>query len=126
MFISIHHLNTSPEEVPQIQAWYAGLFGGQASQRYCTSCLPVHRRLMQTVDIPGTNLSLGVLSQANSAAKRIPSKGGPIDHIGLEVKNLKAFVEKAEANGTKFDESYRVSTNSARVHTAFLTDPWGT
>lgn len=120
------HFYTSPEKVPEIQAWYMSLFGGRASQRYCTSCLPEHRRLMQTVDIPGTNFSLGVLSQANSAATPIPSKGGPIDHIGFEVKNLKAFVEKAEANGTKFDESYRVSTNSAKVHTAFLTDPWGT
>jgi len=35
-------------------------------------------------------------------------------------------VERVEANGTKFDESYRVSRNSAKVHTAFLTDPWGT
>ena len=35
-------------------------------------------------------------------------------------------VERAEANGTKFDESYRVSTNSAKVHTAFLADPRGT
>ena len=120
------HFYTSPEKVPEIQAWYVNLFGGRASQRYCTSRLPVHRRLMQTVDIPGTNFSLGVLSQANSAATTVPSKGGPIDHIGFEVKNLKAFVERAEANGTKFDESYRVSTNSARVHTAFLTDPWGT
>ncbi|PWU09118.1 MAG: hypothetical protein C5B51_06750 [Terriglobia bacterium] len=120
------HFYSSPEKVREIQAWYVSLFGGQASERYCTSCLPVHRRLMQTVDIPGTNFSLGVLAQANSTATPVPSKGGQIDHIGFEVKNLKAFVERAEANGTKFDQSYRVSTNSAKVHTAFLTDPWGT
>jgi extradiol dioxygenase family protein len=120
------HFYTSPEKVPEIQAWYVNLFGGRASQRYCTSCLPIHRRLMQTVDIPGTNFSLGVLSQANSATAPVPSKGGPIDHIGFDVRTLTAFVERAEANGTKFDESYRVSANSAKVHTAFLTDPWGT
>ena len=28
-------------------------------------------------------------------------------------------VERAEANGTKFDESCRVSTNSAKVHCVF-------
>src|SRR5262249_3172635 len=28
-------------------------------------------------------------------------------------------VERAEASGTKFDESYRVSTNSAKVHCVF-------
>ena len=113
------HFYTSPEQVPEIQAWYVSLFGGQASQRYCTSCLPAHRRLLRTLNIPGTNFSLGVLPQGNSAASPVPSEGGPIDHIGFAVKNLRAFVRRAEANGTKFDEPYHVSVKSTRVHTAF-------
>jgi catechol 2,3-dioxygenase-like lactoylglutathione lyase family enzyme len=126
--IAMHHLHfLIPQEVvPEVQAWYGKTFGGQPSQRYCTSCLPIHRRLMETVNLPGTNLSLGLTSQANSTSVSVPTKGRLIDHIGFEVKNLKAFVEKAEANGVKFDESYRVSRGSAKVHVAYLTDPWGT
>ena len=126
--IAMHHLHlfTPPEVVPEVQAWYAKIFGGQPSQRYCTSCLPIHRRLMETVNLPGTNLSLGLASQANSSSVSVPTKGRQIDHIGFEVKNLKAFVERAEANGVRFDESYRASQRSAKVHIAYLTDPWGT
>ena len=126
--IAMHHLHfyTPLELVSEVQAWYAKTFGGQPSQRYCTSCLPIHRRLMETVNLPGTNLSLGLGSQANSSSVSVPTKGRQIDHIGFEVTNLKAFVEKAVANGVKFDESYRVSQRSAKVHIAYLTDPFGT
>lgn len=120
------HFYAPSEKIPEIQAWYARVFGGQASERYCTSCLPIHRRLMRTVDVPGTNFSLGVLSAANSQGTPAPTKGRQFDHFGFEVKNLKAFVETAEANGIKFDEPYRASTSSGKVHIAFLIDPWGT
>jgi extradiol dioxygenase family protein len=119
------HLFMAPERIPEVQAWYVNVFGGKASQRYCTSCL-THKRLIETVDLPGTNFSLAPLSPSNSSGPPVPTKGRQIDHIGFEVKNLKAFVEKAEANGIKFDEPYRASKSSAKVHIAFLTDPWGT
>jgi extradiol dioxygenase family protein len=118
------HLFMAPERIPEVQAWYVNVFGGKASQRYCTSCL-THKRLIETVDLPGTNFSLAPLP-ANSPGTPVPTKGRQIDHIGFEVKNLKAFVAKAEASGVKFDEPYRVSKSSAKVHVAFLTDPWGT
>ena len=119
------HFFMAPERIPEMQAWYVNVFGGKPSQRYCTSCL-THKRLIETVDLPGTNFSLAPLSPSNSSGPPVPTKGRQIDHIGFEVKNLKAFVEKAEANGIKFDEPYRASKGSAKVHIAFLTDPWGT
>ena len=118
------HFFMAPERIPEVQAWYVNVFGGKASQRYCTSCL-THKRLIETVDLPGTNFSLAPLP-ANSPGTPVPTKGRQIDHIGFEVKNLKAFVEKAEASGIKFDEPYRAAKSSAKVHIAFLTDPWGT
>lgn len=125
--IAMNHIHSfmAPDSVGEMKAWYVKVFGGQPSQRYCTSCL-THKRLIETVDLPGTNLSLAPLSPSNSSGPPVPTKGRQIDHIGFEVKNLKAFVEKAEASGIKFDEPYRASTSSTKVHIAFLTDPWGT
>ena len=119
------HFFMAPERIPEMQAWYVKVFGAKPSQRYCTSCL-THKRLIETLDLPGTNFSLAPLSPTNSSGPPVPTKGRQIDHIGFEVKNLKAFVEKAEANGVKFDEPYRASKSSAKVHIAYLTDPWGT
>jgi len=119
------HFFMPPERIPEMQAWYVKMFGAKPSQRYCTSCL-THKRLIETLDLPGTNFSLAPVTPANSSGPLVPTKGRQIDHMGFEVKNLKAFVEKAEANGVKFDEPYRSSKNSAKVHVAFLTDPWGT
>ena len=119
------HFFMAPERIPEMQAWYVKVFGAKPSQRYCTSCL-THKRLIETLDLPGTNFSLAPLSPTNSSGPPVPTKGRQIDHIGFEVKNLKAFVEKVEANGVKFDEPYRASKSSTKVHIAFLTDPWGT
>jgi catechol 2,3-dioxygenase-like lactoylglutathione lyase family enzyme len=119
------HFFMAPERIPEVKAWYVNVFGGKPSQRYCTSCL-THKRLIETVDLPGTNLSLAPLPASNTSGTPVPTKGRQIDHIGFEVKNLEAFIEKAQANGIKFDEPYRASKNSAKVHVAFLTDPWGT
>jgi catechol 2,3-dioxygenase-like lactoylglutathione lyase family enzyme len=119
------HFFMAPERIPEMQAWYVKVFGAKPSQRYCTSCL-THKRLIETLDLPGTNFSLAPLSPTNSSGPPVPTKGRQIDHIGFEVTNLKVFVEKAEANGVKFDEPYRASKSSANVHIAYLTDPWGT
>jgi extradiol dioxygenase family protein len=119
------HFFMPPERIPEMQAWYVKVFGAKPSQRYCTSCL-THKRLIETLDLPGTNFSLAPLTPSNSSGPLVPTKGRQIDHMGFEVKNLKAFVENAEANGVKFDEAYRASKSSAKVHIAFLTDPWGT
>ena len=126
--IAMHHLHilTAPEKFPEIQAWYVNVFGGERSQRYCTSCLPDHRTLMPTVNVPGTNFSFGGAPRGNAQGVQAPTKGHQIDHIGFEVKTLRAFIEAAEVKGVKFDEPYRASQNSKKVHVAFLTDPWGT
>jgi catechol 2,3-dioxygenase-like lactoylglutathione lyase family enzyme len=118
------HMYMDPLKIPEVQAWYVNVFGGKASQRFCTSCL-THKRVIETVDLPGTNFSLAPLP-ANATGPLLPTKGRQIDHIGFEVSNLKVFIARAEANGIKFDEPYRASKNSAKVHVAFLTDPWGT
>ncbi len=100
-----------PEAViPQSQAWYGKIFGAKAGQR---NNAPV-------ADIPGVQLRF-----AKADAAQAPTKGRILDHIGFDVKDLKAFIKTTlEPNNIKLDRPYTV--NDAGVGIAFITDPWGT
>ena len=70
-------------------------------------------------DIPGEQLRF-----AKAESAQAPTKGRILDHIGFDVKDLKAFVKTLEANNIKLDRPYTV--NDSGVGIAFITDPWGT
>jgi catechol 2,3-dioxygenase-like lactoylglutathione lyase family enzyme len=112
------HFFTTKEDVPAIQQWYAKTFGGVIGKR---ESVARPGNWMETDDLPGVNLSLGIAEK-----RREPTKGRTIDHIGFEVRNLDAFVKKLEVQGIKMDEPVRASQNSSHLKVAFLTDPWGT
>jgi catechol 2,3-dioxygenase-like lactoylglutathione lyase family enzyme len=95
--------------IPQSQAWYGKIFGAKASQR---NNAPV-------ADIPGVQLRF-----AKAESAQAPTKGRILDHIGFDVKDLKAFIKALEANDIKLDRPYTV--NDSGVGIAFITDPWGT
>lgn len=95
--------------IAQSQAWYGKIFGAKAGVR---NNAPV-------ADIPGVQLRYNKAEQAQA-----PTKGRVLDHIGFDVKNLKAFIAKIEAQGIKLDRPYTV--NDIGVGIAFITDPWGT
>lgn len=105
-----HHIHFYVPAPLEIQAWYAKNFGG----------IPGKRAKYDTDDVPGVNLTFG-----QTDAKLVPTKGRSLDHIGFEVKNLEAFCKKLEANGIKFQTTYRVMP-ALGISLAFLVDPWGT
>jgi catechol 2,3-dioxygenase-like lactoylglutathione lyase family enzyme len=78
-----------------------------------------HRGTHDSADIPGMNLTF-----APSHARSLGTKGGIIDHVGFEVKNLEAYCRKLEAAGVKFDTPYTKIPNLG-IAIAFLTDPHG-
>jgi predicted enzyme related to lactoylglutathione lyase len=47
-----------------------------------------------------------------------------LDHIGFDVKDHAAFVQKIEAEGIKLDESPRKAPTGSTI--TYITDPWGT
>src|SRR5258706_12455334 len=104
------HFNVPESEIPKIQAWSAGWFGGA----------PGKRGANMAADIPGANLSF-----SRADMPQATTKGRVLDHIGFDVKNLEAFTKKFEAAGCKLDRPY---TKNAQTGTAlaFITDPWGT
>lgn len=104
-----HHVHFFTASDAATKAWYVRMFGA----------LPGRRGRFEAADIPGANLTFSTSAEAVT-----PTKGRGLDHIGFEVRNLGAFVQKMEAEGVKFDVPYRkAATGPAR---AFFTDPWGT
>jgi len=97
------HLHFLTPDYLALRSWYVDTFG----------MTPTHRGTHDSADIPGMNLTF-----APSHARSVPSKGGIVDHIGFEVKDLEAFCRKLEAKGIRFDVPYRNGR-------AFLTDPAG-
>jgi len=113
------HYYSPVSEIPALQAWYVKTFGAEASQRPCIACV-LKPRMIETAELPSVHLSFGPIASIQG-----PTKGRSLDHIGFEVKNLDALVQKLEAQGIKFDVPVRRVPNT-NLKIAFLTDPWGT
>ena len=103
------HFFLPEADIAKSQAWYAKIFGAKASVR---NNAPV-------ADIPGVQLRFN-----KADAAQAPTKGRVLDHIGFDVKDLKAFIKTLEANNVKLDRPYTV--NDAGIGIAFVTDPCGT
>jgi catechol 2,3-dioxygenase-like lactoylglutathione lyase family enzyme len=103
------HFFLPEADIAKSQAWYAKVFGAKPGVR---NNAPVD-------DIPGVQLRF-----TKADAAQAPTKGRILDHIGFDVKDLKAFIKTLEANGVKLDRPYTV--NDAGIGIAFVTDPWGT
>ena len=72
-------------------------------------------------DIPGVQMRF-----AKTDTPAVTTKGRILDHIGFDVKDLKAFIAKLEAAGVKLDADGAYRVNDVGVGIAFITDPWGT
>src|SRR5580704_19698761 len=94
------HLFLQEAEIPKAQAWYAKTFGGKAGTR---NGAPV-------VDLPGVQLRF-----AKADTKQAPTRGRVLDHIGFDVKNHAAFVQRIEAEGIKLDEPVRKSATGSTI-----------
>src|SRR5882672_10809525 len=103
------HFSLPEAEIPKAQAWYAKTFGGKAGTRNGGAI----------VDIPGVQLRFAKADKAQA-----PTKGHVLDHIGFDVKDHAAFVQKITAEGIKLDEPPRKVPNGSTI--TYITDPWGT
>jgi catechol 2,3-dioxygenase-like lactoylglutathione lyase family enzyme len=114
--VRMDHIHFFTTDIEGMQDWYSKVFGLVPGKR-------------PRVSTPGWNDCVFVpgninLSFQKSNMPMAPTKGRSLDHIGFEVRNIEAFVKKAEAQGIKFDIPLRQA--SATTKNAFLTDPWGT
>ncbi len=102
----LHYLITDPMT---LRSWYVDKLGLTATERGA----------YKTANASAQNLTFGV-----SKTPTTGTKGGVIDHIGFEVKDLEAYCKKLEAEGIKFDLPYR-KIPSLGLAIAFITDPQG-
>jgi len=64
------------------------------------------------------------MSFATSEEPVVGTAGRSLDHIGFEIDNLEAFVDRLKARGIEFDVDYRV-VEELDIGLAFFTDPSG-
>ena len=103
------HLFVPEPEVQRAQAWYADTFGGKAGTR---NDAPI-------VDLPGVQIRFGSADTTQAA-----TRGRVLDHIGFDVSDHAAFVQKLEAEGVQLDEPVREAGSGSII--TYITDPWGT
>ncbi len=107
-----HHLHYWLEQPHEVKKFYV--------QKLLLT--PTMRGPYESADVPGMNFTLSPLG--SQKVPGAPMKGRLMDSIGLDVSNLKAYVDKIAANGVKFDVPYGRSTELGLM-SATLTDPWG-
>jgi len=103
------HLVVPTSEVAAAQDWYAKTFGGETGTR---NNAPV-------VDIPGVQIRFRAAD-----GKLAPTRGRVLDHIGFDVRDHAAFVQRLQAEGITLDEPVRRSQSGSTI--TYITDPWGT
>jgi catechol 2,3-dioxygenase-like lactoylglutathione lyase family enzyme len=107
---SVNHLHYMISDPPPLRAWYIEKLSLTATERGS----------YKTANAGAVNLTFG----ASRTPPTSGTKGGLIDHIGFEVKNLEAYCKKLEAEGIKLDVPYR-KVPSLGIAIAFITDPQG-
>jgi catechol 2,3-dioxygenase-like lactoylglutathione lyase family enzyme len=111
--IQLHHVHFFGEQQPEMQAWYAKVFGAAAQ--------PANpNQAFVTANLPGVTLSF-----TRSPAPTEGTQGRALDHIGFEIENLEAFTKKLEADGIPLTVTYR-KIEALGIAIAFIKDPWGT
>jgi predicted enzyme related to lactoylglutathione lyase len=107
---AVNHLHYMISDPMPLRTWYIEKLLLSATERGS----------YKTANAGAVNLTFG----ASRTPPTSGTKGGTIDHIGFEVKNLEAYCKKLEASGLKLDMPYR-KIPSLGIAIAFLTDPQG-
>ncbi len=109
--VESYHVHYFTPEFESLLEWYVEMFGLEKLPR---------GRIETTTNVPGMNMSFG-----NTQGAHEPSAGRAIDHVGFEVDDLRAVIERLEAKGVEFDRGYS-ELPELGLKIAFLTDPAGT
>ena len=119
------HFHLSVPDANASREWYIKTCGGETGER---------RKGNKGAKIPGGfvdflpagGIGRGKAKDAPPPPPPAASKGRVLDHIGFEVKNLKAFTDRLVADGTKMDMALTDMKSKMGLEIAFFTDPNGT
>jgi len=107
-----HHLHYWMEDPEAVKKWYVQTLHLE----------PTYRGPYPAGDVPGMNYTFAPLGSQKGPG--VPMKGRLMDQVGLEVTDLKAYCDKLQAAGVKFDVPYGKDPELGLV-SATITDPWG-
>lgn len=120
------HFHLSVPDQNAARAWYIKTFGAEEGER---------RPKQKGAKIPGGFIDfLGAGGGGKGKGGKAPaepppppaaSKGRTLDHIGFEVKDLKAYTDSLVAGGQKMDMNYNDLSAKLGLKIAFITDPNG-
>ena len=109
--VEAYHVHYFTPEFESLLDWYVEMFGLEKLPR---------GRIQTTTNVPGMNMSFG-----STEGEHAPSQGRAIDHVGFEVDDLQAVVNRLEEKGVELDRGY-TELPELGLKIAFLTDPAGT
>jgi catechol 2,3-dioxygenase-like lactoylglutathione lyase family enzyme len=115
--MKINHVHLFGPDVPAMQAWYAKVLGGPPG-----TCGPgAAPDGTACVDVAGVSVAM---SKSDTTLE--PTAGRSLDHIGFDVKDLPAFLERMKAEGVTITQGLTPSNFVSTMRVAFIADPWGT
>jgi catechol 2,3-dioxygenase-like lactoylglutathione lyase family enzyme len=109
--IAFHHIHVATTDQETLRQWYIKTFGATAGKRG---------------NFPAAMIPGGEVDFLKAETAPAATKGRSLDHIGFEIVGLEAFCKKLEADGVKFDMTYREIPQLGGLKIAFILDPVGT
>jgi catechol 2,3-dioxygenase-like lactoylglutathione lyase family enzyme len=111
-----HHVHFVNKQFVEMGQWYMKTFN--ATQR------DGQTDFFFGADLPGVGYMLNFFSWLPNE-NLVGTKGRAVDHVGFEVRNLKAFCAALEAKGIKLETPLR-HDDALGLDVATIVDPWGT
>lgn len=105
--VAFHHFHIYAADAEAVRSWYVKTFGGV--------------KFPDGPNFPGGEMRF----TSQQEPPRVPTKGHALDHISFEVKDLREFCKRLEAQGTKLDMNI-IDAPQIGLKVTFVTDPVGT
>jgi catechol 2,3-dioxygenase-like lactoylglutathione lyase family enzyme len=111
-----HHVHFVNRQFVEMQQWYMKAFNATLRDGQTDFFIGA--------DLPGVGYMLNFFSWLPNESL-VGTAGRAVDHVGFEVRDLRAFCAELERKGLKLATPYR-RDEALGVATATIVDPWGT
>ena len=114
--IAHHHVHFVNRQFVEMQQWYMKAFNATLRDGQTDFFIGA--------DLPGVGYMLNFFSWLPNE-NLVGTKGRAVDHVGFEVRDLKAFCAELEAKGIELEAPLRRDA-ALGLDVATIVDPWGT
>ena len=111
-----HHVHFVNRRFVEMQQWYMKAFNATLREGQTDFFIGA--------DLPGVGYMLNFFSWLPNE-DLVGTAGRAVDHVGFEVRDLRAFVAELEAKGIALASPYRHDADLG-LEVATIVDPWGT